>query len=44
MTQMRDLEATHNEKLQDIAVLTLEKLMKNELADELPDEVRMVSH
>lgn len=40
---MRDLESTHNEKLQDIAVSTLEKLMKNELVDELPDEVRMVN-
>lgn len=42
MTQMRDIEASHNEKLQDIAVSTLEKLMKNELVDELPDEVRML--
>ena len=42
MTQMRELEQVHNEKLQDIAVSTLEKIMKNELADELPDDVRMV--
>ena len=42
MTQMRELEQTHNEKLQDIAVATLEKIMKNELADDLPDDVRMV--
>ncbi len=43
MTQMRELEQTHNEKLQDIAVSTLEKIMKNELVDDLPDDVRMVS-
>ena len=43
MTQMRELEQIHNEKLQDIAVSTLEKIMKNELPDDLPDDVRMVS-
>ena len=43
MTQCRELENTHNEKLSDIAVVTLEKFMKNELEEELPDELRNVS-
>ncbi len=42
MTQCRDLENAHHEKLSDIAVVTLEKFMKNELEEELPDELRMV--
>ena len=39
---MRDLETQHHEKLSDIAVVTLEKLMKNELEEEMSDDVRMV--
>ena len=42
MTQLRDLENIHHEKVSDIAVVTLEKLMKNELEEELPDDLRMV--
>ena len=42
MTQLRDLETNHHETLSDIAVVTLEKLMKNELEEEMSDEVRMV--
>ena len=42
MTQCRELENTHNEKLSDIAVVTLEKYMKNELEEELPEELRNV--
>ena len=43
MTQCRELENAHNEKLPDIAVVTLEKYMKNELEEELPEELRNVS-
>ena len=42
MTQCRELENAHNEKLSDIAVVTLEKYMKNELEEELPEELRNV--
>ena len=40
---MRTLESNHHEKLSDIAVVTLEKLMKNELEEEMNDDVRVVS-
>jgi len=39
---LRDLENAHHEKVSDIAVVTLEKLMKNELEEDLPDDLRMV--
>lgn len=42
MTQLRDMENAHHEKVSDIAVVTLEKLMKNELEEDLPDDLRMV--
>lgn len=42
MTQLRDLENAHHEKTSDIAVVTLEKLMKNELEEDLPDDLRML--
>ena len=42
MTQCRELENAHHEKLSDIAVVTLEKFMKNELEEELPDDLRNV--
>ena len=42
MTQLRDLENLHHEKVSDIAVVTLEKLLKNELEEDLPDDLRMV--
>lgn len=42
VSQLRDLETHFHEKLSDIAVVTLEKLMKNELEEELPDDVRML--
>ena len=43
MTQLRDLENAHNEKVSDMCVVTLEKLMKNEMEEDLPDDLRMVS-
>ncbi|EDO38071.1 predicted protein [Nematostella vectensis] len=39
---LRDLENIHNERVSDIAVVTLEKLMKNELEEDLPDDLRML--
>jgi len=42
MTQLRELENMHHERVSDIAVVTLEKLMKNELEEDLPDDLRMV--
>ena len=43
IAQCRELENNHHEKLSDIAVVTLEKLMKNELEEEMSEDVRMVS-
>jgi len=37
------LETNHHEKLSDVAVVTLEKLMKNELEEEMNEDVRVVS-
>jgi len=42
ISQCRDLENNHHEKISDIAVVTLEKLMKNELEEEIPDDLRML--
>lgn len=42
-SHIREMETNHHEKLSDIAVVTLEKLMKNELEEEIDDDVRMVS-
>uniref|UniRef100_A0A4W4GW58 Dynein regulatory complex subunit 3 n=1 Tax=Electrophorus electricus TaxID=8005 RepID=A0A4W4GW58_ELEEL len=38
----RDLENHHHEKLLEIAVATLEKVAKNELEEDLPDDVRLL--
>lgn len=40
MAQCRDLENHHHEKLLEICINTLEKLVKGELDEDLPDEVR----
>ncbi|OPJ87394.1 leucine-rich repeat-containing protein 48 [Patagioenas fasciata monilis] len=42
MNQCRDLENRHHEKLLQICITTLEKSVKNELEEDLPDEVRML--
>jgi len=42
ISQLRTLESNHHEKLSDIAVVTLEKLMKNELEEEMNDDVRVL--
>ena len=43
-SQCRDLENTHHEKLMEISIVTLEKVVKNELDEEIPDDLREVSH
>ncbi|XP_075415256.1 dynein regulatory complex subunit 3 [Tenrec ecaudatus] len=40
MAQCRDLENHHHEKLLEIAINTLEKIVKGEFDDDLPDDVR----
>ncbi|XP_021103243.1 dynein regulatory complex subunit 3 isoform X3 [Heterocephalus glaber] len=40
MAQCRDLENHHHEKLLEISISTLEKIIKGELDEELPDDVR----
>lgn len=43
MAQCRDLENHHHEKLLEICINTLEKIVKGELGEDFPDEVRGVS-
>lgn len=43
MAQCRDLENHHHEKLLEIAINTLEKILKGELDEDLPEDVRAVS-
>lgn len=43
MAQCRDLETHHHEKLLEICINTLEKMLKGELDADLPDDVRAVS-
>lgn len=43
MAQCRDLENHHHEKLLEAAINTLEKTVKGELDEDLPDDVRAVS-
>ena len=42
ISQCRDLENQHHEKMLEIAIITLEKVVKNELDDEIPDDLREV--
>ncbi|XP_009498428.2 dynein regulatory complex subunit 3 [Phalacrocorax carbo] len=42
MTQCRDLENRHHEKLLEVSITTLEKSVKNELDEDLPADVRML--
>ena len=41
-TSLRDLENTHHQKLEEISITTLEKVVKNELEDDIPDDLREV--
>ena len=42
INQFRELENAHHEKLSEVAVVTLEKVMKNELEEEMSDETKML--
>ena len=42
MTQCRDVENSHHEHLSDIALQMLEKFVKNQLTEDLHDELRIV--
>jgi hypothetical protein len=42
ISQCRDLENMHHERLLESSIITLEKVVKNELDDEIPDDVREV--
>ncbi|XP_054851491.1 dynein regulatory complex subunit 3 [Eublepharis macularius] len=42
MAQCRDLENHHHEKLLEISINTLEKIVKSEFDEEIPDDVRML--
>lgn len=40
LSQCRDLENVHHERMLEIAIVTLEKVVKNELDDEISDDLR----
>ncbi|XP_052781894.1 dynein regulatory complex subunit 3-like [Mya arenaria] len=40
LSQCRDLENNHHERMLEIAIVTLEKVVKNELDDEINDDLR----
>lgn len=42
MTQCRDVENSHHEHLSDTALQMLEKFVKNQLTEDLHDELRIV--
>ncbi len=43
MTQLRDLENSHHEKVTEIGVTMLEKFVKNQLDEEPHEDLRVVS-
>lgn len=40
--QCRELELLHHDKLTETALLIMEKVVKNELEEELPEDLRLV--
>jgi hypothetical protein len=42
LSQCRDLENAHHERMLEIAIITLEKFVKNELDDEISEDLRNV--
>lgn len=42
ISQLRDLENIHHEKLLEISIVTLEKVVKNELDEEIPEDLRLL--
>lgn len=43
MTQLRDMENNHHEKLVEVAVTLLERMAKNQLEEDLHDNLKVVS-
>ena len=43
MTQLRDMENNHHEKVTELAVTRLEQMAKNQLEEELHDDLKVVS-
>lgn len=43
MTQLRDMENSHHEKVTELAVTLLEQMAKNQLEEELHDDLKVVS-
>ena len=43
LTQAREHENAHNEKMMECASSTLEKAAKNELDEDMPDDLKLVS-
>ncbi len=43
MTQLRDMENNHHEKVSELAVTLLEQMAKNQLDEELHDDLKVVS-
>lgn len=44
MAQARDAENAHHEKMIEICNVTLEKVTKNDLDEDISDDLRMVSN
>ena len=42
LQQCRELENIHHERMMEISTVTLEKVLKNELDDEISEDLRMV--
>ena len=42
MTQLRDMENNHHEKVTELAVTLLERMAKNQLEEDLHDDLRVV--
>ena len=42
LAQARDIENVHNERMMEIAQITLDKVVKNEIDDDISDDLRMV--
>ena len=43
MTQLREIENVHHEKITELAVTLLERQTKNQLEEDLHDDLRVVS-
>ena len=43
MTQLREIENAHHERVTEIAITTLERFIKNQLEEEPHEDLRVVS-